>query len=121
MGDWEATSRHGHKARTLRRERSSGFLPLVVPEVDGGLWRSLAETGPVIVDAIEQLARGDHSVALVVSMHATVVALWTGAPPAPAEFTEAFNQRCSAVFQTSLDGHFQREINKAIEGDSGVE
>jgi len=95
----------------------TGFLRLVVPEADGGFWRSLNETGPVIIDAIYRLARGDHSVALVASMHPTVVALWTAAPPAPAEITDAFDAQCSAVFQSALDGHFWGTI--ASEPGSG--
>jgi len=84
----------------------TGFLNLVVPRSHGGLWRSLAETGPVIVDAVQRLARGDHSVALVASMHPAVLIFWTASPEAEAPFTEAWSEQRAEVFRTATDGHF---------------
>jgi len=95
----------------------TGFLRLIVPETHGGRWRSYKETGPVIVDAISRLARGDHCVALVASMHPTIVALWTAAPTAPPEFFDAFSQQQSEVYQSALEGHFWGTI--ASEPGSG--
>ena len=95
----------------------TGFLRLVVPVADGGYWRSLAETGPVIIDAVYRLARGDQSVALVASMHPTIVALWAAAPPAPTEYAHAFEKQCSTVFASAMEGHFWGTI--ASEPGSG--
>ena len=85
---------------------ATGFLRLVVPEAYGGHWRSLAETGPIIIDAIYRLARGDQSVALVASMHPTIVALWAAGGEVPPEFAELWSAQQNAVFQSVLDGNF---------------
>lgn len=84
----------------------TGFLKLIVPVDHGGDWVSLAETGPVIVDAVRRLARGDPSVALVAAMHPAVVIFWTGADHAPAPYTDAWQAQRVEVFATALDGHF---------------
>lgn len=84
----------------------TGYLRLIVPEERGGDWVSLAETGPVIVDAVRRLARGDQSVALVAAMHPAVVIFWTGAPAAPAPHTDAWQAQRSEVFASALEGHF---------------
>ena len=60
---------------------ATGFLRLIVPEDHGGMWRSPAETGPVLVDALGRLARGDHSVALVASMGTMRMALTSSFSP----------------------------------------
>lgn len=84
----------------------SGFLRLTVPCGHGGLWASLAETGPVVVEAIRRLARADQSVALVASMHPSMLMFWTGAPDAPPEYATAWREQRSAVFASACDGHF---------------
>lgn len=84
----------------------TGYLRLIVPREYDGEWRSLAETGPVIVDAVRRLARGDQSVALVAAMHPAVVIFWTGAPEAPPPHAEAWRQQRAEVFASVLDGHF---------------
>lgn len=95
----------------------TGFLRLIVPESHGGLWRSLAETGPAVVDAVVRIARGDQSVALVASMHPSVLIYWAGSPEAPAPFAEAWADQRAEVFASALDGHFWGTI--ASEPGSG--
>jgi len=85
---------------------STGYLRLIVPRQHGGEWLSLAETGPVIVDAVRRLARGDQSVALVAAMHPAVVIFWTAAPDAPEPHTDAWQSQCCEVFDSALAGHF---------------
>ncbi len=85
---------------------ATGYLRLIVPVEYGGEWQSLAETGPVIVDAVTRLARGDQSVALVAAMHPAVQIFWTAAPEAPDPWTETWAAQRAAVFQSALDGHF---------------
>ncbi len=85
---------------------ATGFLRLIVPESHGGCWRSLAESGPTVVEAIQRIARGDHSVALVASMHPGVQIYWTASEDAPEPFAEAWAEQRAHVFQSSLDGHF---------------
>lgn len=96
---------------------NTGYLRLVVPESHGGFWRSLTETGPIIIEAIQRLARGDQSVALVASMHPTVQVFWTASPEAPAPDTKAWADQRAEVFQSALDGHFWGTI--ASEPGSG--
>ena len=62
---------------------ATGYLELIVPESHGGHWRSLAESGPDIVDAVQRLARADQSVALAASMHPAVQVIWAASPTAP--------------------------------------
>ena len=83
----------------------TGYLRLIVPAEHGGLWTSLAETGPVIVDAVGRLARGDHSVALVASMHPAVMIAWTAADEAPDDDADAWAAQRERVFASALDGH----------------
>lgn len=85
---------------------NTGFLSLIVPESHGGHWRSLEETGPIIIDAVQRMAQGDHSVALVASMHPAVQIFWTVSPEAPEPHTEQWAEQRAAVFQSALDGHF---------------
>ncbi len=96
---------------------ATGFLRLIIPESHGGLWRSLAETGPIMVDAVQRIARGDQSVALVAAMHPAVLIFWTASVEAPAPHTEAWAEQRAEVFQSALDGHFWGTI--ASEPGSG--
>ncbi|MGH1493703.1 MAG: hypothetical protein ACRBK7_30635 [Acidimicrobiales bacterium] len=85
---------------------ATGYLQLIVPEEHGGSWRSLNETGPVIVEAIRRLATADQSVALVSSMHPTVLGFWTCAPRAPRPHEAEWNAQRRTVFETAMNGHF---------------
>lgn len=96
---------------------ATGFLKLIVPESHGGLWHSLAVSGPTLIDAIVRLARGDHSVALVASMHPSVLIYWAGVEHAPAPFGDDWAAQRSEVFESALDGHFWGTI--ASEPGSG--
>ncbi len=84
----------------------TGYLRLIVPVEFGGEWVSLSETGPIIVDAVTRLARGDQSVALVAAMHPAVLIFWAGASEAPEPWTAAWEAQRAEVFQSALDGHF---------------
>jgi hypothetical protein len=83
------------------RLADAGFLLVGVPEAMGGLWRSVAETTRPICDVLRLLAAADPSVALVASMHPSVLAFWLAAPdPGRAAWTE---QR-EAICATAADG-----------------
>lgn len=84
----------------------TGYLRLIVPESHGGCWRSLAESGPTVVAAVQRIARGDHSVGLVASMHPAVQIYWTASPEAPEPFAEAWEEQRSVVFGSAIDGNF---------------
>lgn len=85
---------------------ATGYLRLIVPESHGGFWRSLAETGPVIIDAVRRLARGDQSVALVAAMHPAVQVFWAAAPEAEESFAQAWADQRALVFASAVGGHF---------------
>ena len=63
--------------RVIDALAATGYLRLVVPLSHGGLWESLETTGPILVEAVTRLARGDQSVALVASMHPSMLIFWT--------------------------------------------
>jgi len=114
--EWQTQRAERLQRRHLERSDfdavgATGFLRLIVPESHGGLWRSLAETGPVIVDVIGRLARGDHSVALVASMHPAVMIYWAANVQAPEPFSDAWNRQKAEVFASALDGHFWGTIS----------
>lgn len=62
--------------------------------------------GPIIVDAVTQLARGDQSVALVAAMHPAVLIFWAAADEAPEPWTATWAAQRADVFRSALDGHF---------------
>ena len=81
--------------------RGIGFLDLVVPEDCGGPWRSVPESTRSIATVLRTLAAGDPSVALVASMHPSVVGFWL-ARPDPSQ--PAWEDQRRAVFETARDG-----------------
>lgn len=113
---WQTERDERLQRRHLERDdfdavAATGFLRLIVPEAHGGLWQSLATTGPILVDAVGRLARGDHSVALVASMHPAVMIYWTANEAAPSPFTDAWSQQQADVFATAMEGHFWGTIS----------
>src|SRR6476660_1813339 len=75
-------ARRGLDRADFQRLASTGFLHVAVPEDMGGLWRSVAETTRPICELLRTLASADPSVALVSSMHPSVLGFWL-APPDP--------------------------------------
>jgi alkylation response protein AidB-like acyl-CoA dehydrogenase len=93
-------ARRGLDPRDFDRLAEAGFLDVAVPEEMGGLWRSVAETTRPICDVLRTLAAADPSVALVSSMHPSVLGFWL-APPDPS--LEAWTQQRAAVFATARE------------------
>ena len=100
-------------ARQLRRElvradfdqlQEAGFLLTGVPVSQGGIWESVQCSVRPVSDVLRILARGDPSVALVCSMHPTVVSFWLATPDAPPPFREAWAEQRERVFQTAREG-----------------
>jgi alkylation response protein AidB-like acyl-CoA dehydrogenase len=83
------------------RLAEAGFLLLGVPESMGGLWRSVAETTRPMCDVLRTLAAAEPSVALVASMHPSVLAFWL-ATPDPTR--EAWARQREAVAATAAEG-----------------
>ncbi len=80
--------------------RAAGFMHLAVPESQGGVWRSVAETTRPACEALRTLARSDPSVALVSAMHPAVIGFWL----APRSDDDAWREQRDAVSQSAADG-----------------
>lgn len=76
------------EADDFERLRDAGLLRAVVPEVMGGLWRSVAETTPRLCALFRALGRADSSVALVSARHPAVVGFWLAPEIADAAWIE---------------------------------
>ena len=81
--------------------REAGFLLTVVPEEMGGLWRDAATSARRVAESLRLLASADPAVALVSSMHPSVVAFWllNGDPSQP-----AWEAQRHAVFASAAAG-----------------
>src|SRR6267378_1206350 len=83
----------------------TGFLELVVPTEAGGLWAATATSTRAVCEVLRELARADSSVALVSSMHLTVVYLcWLSDLEAPPERARAWDSQRHEVFRSIQDG-----------------
>ena len=104
--DWRAARPERQARRNLdpadfARLVDAGFLRVAVPEEQGGLWRSVAESTRPVAETLRTLAGADPSVALVSSMHPAVLGFWLARPdPARSLWTE---QR-DAVFASAANG-----------------
>ena len=98
----ERQARRGLDPADFERLANAGFLHVAVPEKDGGLWRSVAETTRPTCEALRTLAGADPSVALVASMHPAVIAFWL-APADPGR--TAWSAQRDAVVATAAAGH----------------
>jgi alkylation response protein AidB-like acyl-CoA dehydrogenase len=105
-GEWSADRPARQTRRHLdpldfRRLADAGFLEVVVPEDMGGLWRSVPDTTRPICEVLRTLAGADPSVALVASMHPSVVGFWLAPPD---ETADAWTEQRRAVCATAADG-----------------
>ena len=80
--------------------RQTGFLELVVPRDAGGCWDDLGTSARPMAEILRAMAQGDPSVALVASMHPTVVSFWllNDHPD------DRWQQQRQAVFATAMSG-----------------
>src|SRR5262245_21447714 len=60
--------------------REAGLLTLIVPATSGGTWIDYVSSSRGLCDAYRRLAGGDASVALVSSMHPSVINYWLANP-----------------------------------------
>jgi alkylation response protein AidB-like acyl-CoA dehydrogenase len=100
----ERADRQGrrHLDRTdFDRLRDAGLLRLPVPAADGGLWRSADESLRPVCQIYRRLAFSDPSVALVSSMHPSVVAFWLASPDGS---RPAWEEQRRAVFASAVAG-----------------
>ncbi len=84
----------------------TGLLTASLPVAFGGLWQDGAHSGRALAELYRTLAHGDSSVALVASMHPTVlmVGQWLLVDPAPTPYAEAWQAQREWVFGTVHDG-----------------
>ena len=81
--------------------RDAGLLSIAVPEEQGGLWRSLAESVRSTCEPYRALAAADPSVALVSSMHPAVLVFWL-VPEDPSR--PDWEEQRGAVFESASSG-----------------
>jgi alkylation response protein AidB-like acyl-CoA dehydrogenase len=82
----------------------TGIPMLAVPEDDGGMFRSPAESIRLICESYRLLAAGDPSVALVAAMHPAVLAFWLSTPDVPGDANAAWREQRARIFQGVKDG-----------------
>ncbi len=80
--------------------KEAGFLLMAVPEESGGFWRGTPESLGEICQCLRVLAHGDSSVALVASMHSSVLASWLCTVDAPSPFADAWKKQRAEIFDT---------------------
>lgn len=103
---WRAERLERQARRHLDRRdfdllRDAGLLRLAAPENAGGLWQSAELSARGACELYRRLASADPSVALVSSMHPSVVAFWLATPdPSQPDWEE---QR-HAVFASAAAG-----------------
>ncbi|MCH8988558.1 MAG: acyl-CoA dehydrogenase family protein [Chloroflexi bacterium] len=88
------------------RLRDTGFLRTAVPVEQGGIWEGLQRSNRAICEMLRALAQSDSSVALVASMHPSVLQYtgWLSLPEAPHPYRGAWDEQRRWAFQTALDG-----------------
>ncbi|HUN51634.1 MAG TPA: acyl-CoA dehydrogenase family protein [Candidatus Sulfotelmatobacter sp.] len=90
----------------FRRLAEAGFLLTGLPVAEGGYWQDVVHSARPICALLRVLAEGDPSVALVASMHPTVLAIWLHLAEAEPEFQAAWAAQRRAIFDTVKAGHW---------------
>jgi alkylation response protein AidB-like acyl-CoA dehydrogenase len=98
--DQRQSRRHLERA-DFDRLREAGLLAVPAPVEAGGLWEGMAQTARPLCEIYRRLAAADPSVALVSTMHPSVIGFWLASPdPSRAGWEE---QR-QAVFASAVAG-----------------
>jgi alkylation response protein AidB-like acyl-CoA dehydrogenase len=103
---WRADRRERQARRHLERSdfdalREAGLLTLGIPASSGGAWLGVEASIRAVCGVYRRLAGGDASVALVSSMHPSVISYWTtNADPSQPDW-EAQRE---AVFASAMAG-----------------
>src|SRR5262249_23625148 len=82
----------------------AGVLPTPVPLGDGGGGRDVRHSARPVCDALRALAHGDSSVALVSSMHPSVLNFWLNTTEVPAAYQRGWAAQRHHYFATARDG-----------------
>jgi alkylation response protein AidB-like acyl-CoA dehydrogenase len=105
-----AADRAQRQARTtldpvdFDRLAAAGVLRTGLPAARGGLWADAPSSARAVCEIFRTIAHGDSSVALVASMHPSVLAFWLATPAVPAPHTEAWAEQCDRIFAAVEDG-----------------
>jgi alkylation response protein AidB-like acyl-CoA dehydrogenase len=104
--EWRAQRGERQARRHLERAdfdvlRDAGLLKLVVPQSAGGMWLGVEASIRPICEIYRRLAAADPSVALVSSMHPSVIGFWLASPDAS---QPAWEEQRSAVFESAAAG-----------------
>ncbi len=96
----ERQARHHLEQADFEALVRTGFLELAVPRDAGGCWDGLRACARPMAEILRTMAHGDPSVALVASMHPTVIAFWL-----LNDYPDAtWQQQRQAVFATAMAG-----------------
>lgn len=116
LGNIQEISAGFAKDRTMRQRRrklvqedfdqlrDAGFLLTGVPVEQGGLWESVGRSTRPVSEILRTLARADSSVALVSSMHPSVLAFWLATKQVPAEYEKGWEEQTRLVYESALEG-----------------
>jgi alkylation response protein AidB-like acyl-CoA dehydrogenase len=91
--------------------RDAGLCLTGVPEAMGGVWHSAQRSTRPTGAMFRSLARVDPSVALVGTMHPTVLALWLEEPVEPPKDPGAWQEQRDRVLSAAKAGHWFGTIN----------
>jgi alkylation response protein AidB-like acyl-CoA dehydrogenase len=83
----------------------AGFLLTGVPAEEGGLWRSVSASTRDYCAMLRELARADPSLALVASMHPSVLAFWLAVDTVDHD-AAAWSAQRTAMFERARAGHW---------------
>lgn len=86
--------------------RDSGLTLTGVPEDMGGVWHSAERSTRPLGAIFRTLARVDPSVALVATMHPTVLALWLEQPVEPPNDPDTWREQRDRVLTAAKAGHW---------------
>jgi alkylation response protein AidB-like acyl-CoA dehydrogenase len=91
--------------------RDAGFTLTGVPEAMGGAWHSAQRSSRPTGAMFRALARVDPSVALVATMHPTVLGLWLEEPEESPIDPDAWREQRDRVLSAAKAGHWFGTIN----------
>lgn len=111
-------------ARSLRASdfeelAGTGLWRMLAPTEFGGSWRSLAESARPVAESYRALARGDSSVALVASMHASVLGFWLCTPDVDATHATAWAEQRRRIFTGVVEDDHQWGTISSEPGSGG--
>lgn len=86
------------------RLAAAGVLRAGLTDARGGLWVDAPSSARGICEIFRTIAHGDSSVALVASMHPSVLAFWLATPTVPALHADAWAAQRDWVFAAVEDG-----------------